>query len=276
MKIYAFADEASLQLSGQIRALLENSLDGMEIRNVDGENVSALSPEKARAIRRRMDDAGLAVWSIGSPLGKADITDDFQGQSEMLKRMLEIADILGAAHLRLFSFYTPETDRDAWRDVVLERLGTFAEIARGSGVMLCHENEKGIFGDTAARCAELHHALPALHAVFDPANFVQCGEDAAAAWRLLRPYVRYLHIKDALPDGSVVPAGCGAGHIPEILADYAARGGAAVTLEPHLAEFVGLSALERAGETSRIGAVYRYPTAEAAFASAADALRKLL
>lgn len=276
MKIYAFADEASPQLSGQIRALLENGLDGMEIRNVDGENVSALSPEKARAIRRRMDDAGLAVWSIGSPLGKADITDDFQGQTEMLKRMLEIADILGAAHLRLFSFYTPETDRDAWRDVVLERLGTFTEIARGSGVMLCHENEKGIFGDTAARCAELHHALPALHAVFDPANFVQCGEDAAAAWQLLRPYVRYLHIKDALPDGSVVPAGCGAGHIPEILADYAARGGAAVTLEPHLAEFVGLSALERAGETSRIGAVYRYPTAEAAFASAADALRKLL
>lgn len=276
MKIYAFADEASPQLSGQIQALLENSLDGMEIRNVDGENVSALSPEKARIIRRRMDDAGLAVWSIGSPLGKADITDDFYKQTEMLKRMLEIADILGAAHLRLFSFYTPETDRDAWRDVVLERLGTFTEIARGSGVMLCHENEKGIFGDTAARCAELHRALPALHAVFDPANFVQCREDAAAAWRLLRPYVRYLHIKDALPDGSVVPAGCGAGHIPEILAGYAARGGAAVTLEPHLAEFVGLSALERAGETSRIGAVYRYPTAEAAFASAADALRKLL
>ena len=276
MKIYTFADEASPQLSGQIQALLENSLDGMEIRNVDGENVSALSPEKARIIRRRMDDAGLAVWSIGSPLGKADITDDFYKQTEMLKRMLEIADILGAAHLRLFSFYTPETDRDAWRDVVLERLGIFTEIARGSGVMLCHENEKGIFGDTAARCAELHRALPALHAVFDPANFVQCREDAAAAWRLLRPYVRYLHIKDALPDGSVVPAGCGAGHIPEILADYAARGGAAVTLEPHLAEFVGLSALERAGETSRIGAVYRYPTAEAAFASAADALRKLL
>ena len=276
MKIYAFADDASPQLSGQIRALLENGLDGMEIRNVDGENVSALSPEKARAIRRRMDDAGLAAWSIGSPLGKADITDDFQGQTEMLKRMLEIADILGAAHLRLFSFYTPETDRDTWRDVVLERLGTFTEIARGSGVMLCHENEKGIFGDTAARCAELHRALPALHAVFDPANFVQCREDAAAAWQLLRPYVRYLHIKDALPDGSVVPAGCGAGHIPEILADYAARGGTAVTLEPHLAEFVGLSALERAGETSRIGAVYRYPTAEAAFEAAADALRKLL
>ncbi|MBD8960558.1 MAG: sugar phosphate isomerase/epimerase [Clostridiales bacterium] len=148
MKIYAFADEASPQLSGQIQALLENSLDGMEIRNVDGENVSALSPEKARIIRRRMDDAGLAVWSIGSPLGKADITDDFYKQTEMLKRMLEIADILGAAHLRLFSFYTPETDRDAWRDVVLERLGTFTEIARGSGVMLCHENEKGIFGDT--------------------------------------------------------------------------------------------------------------------------------
>ena len=66
------------------------------------------------------------------------------------------------------------------------------------------------------------------------------------------------------------------GHIREILADFAAAGGTAVTLEPHLAEFVGLSALERAGSTSRIGEVFQYPTAEAAFTAAADALRKLL
>ena len=55
-----------------------------------------------------------------------------------------------------------------------------------------------------------------------------------------------------------------------------AAGGTAVTLEPHLTEFVGLSALERAGSTSRIGEVFQYPTAEAAFTAAADALRKLL
>lgn len=275
MKIYAFADEASSQLSGQIAALRSNRLDGIELRNTDGENVSALTPAAAREIRRRMDEAGLAVWSLGSPLGKADITADFGPQTEMLRRLLELADILGAAHLRLFSFYTPEAARDAWRDAVIERLGTFTEIAAGSGVALCHENEKGIFGDTAQRCMELHRALPSLRAVFDPANFVQCGEDAWAAWQQLCPYAEYLHIKDALPDGCVVPAGCGAGHIPEILADFRARGGTAVTLEPHLAEFVGLAALERAGETSRIGEVYRYPTAEAAFAAAADALRKL-
>ena len=71
MKIYAFADEASSQLSGQIAALRGNRLDGIELRNTDGENVSALTPAAAREIRRRMDEAGLAVWSLGSPLGKA-------------------------------------------------------------------------------------------------------------------------------------------------------------------------------------------------------------
>lgn len=243
---------------------------------MDGENVSALSQNKAREIRRRLSDAGLAVWSIGSPVGKADITADFHPQTEMLRRTLETADILGARQIRLFSFYTEETNRELYRDAVLERLARFVEIARGSGVTLCHENEKGIFGDTAARCAVIHTALPEMRAVFDPANFVQCGEDALLAWALLAPYVQYLHIKDALPDGRVVPAGCGAGHIREILSDYAARGGKAVTLEPHLAEFVGLSALEQAGKNSRVGAVFCYPTAKAAFAAAAAALQKLL
>lgn len=276
MEIYAFADEASPSLAGQIRALLDNRLCGIELRNVDGVNVSALSKSAVREIRRRLDAAGLSVWSIGSPVGKVGITDDFKPQTELLQRTLEIADCLGAKNLRLFSFYIPASAHDAWREAVMERLSRFVELAQGSGVTLCHENEKGIFGDTAARCAEIHRMLPEIRAVFDPANFVQCGEDAAKAWQLLRPYVRYLHIKDALADGRIVPAGCGVGHIREILADFAAAGGTAVTLEPHLAEFVGLSALERAGSTSRIGEVFQYPTAEAAFTAAADALRKLL
>ena len=50
------------------------------------------------------------------------------------------------------------------------------ELAKGSGIVLCHENEKGIYGDIASRCAEIHRELPALKAVFDPANFIQCGQ----------------------------------------------------------------------------------------------------
>lgn len=96
----------------------------------------------------------------------------------------------------------------------MERLERFLEASAGSGVTLCHENEKGIYGDTAARCADIHQTLPAFKAVFDPANFIQCGQDTAEAWERLSPYVEYLHIKDALSDGTVVPAGKGIGRIP--------------------------------------------------------------
>ena len=45
-------------------------------------------------------------------------------------------------------------------------------------------------------------------------------------------YVEYLHIKDALAGGQVVPAGKGDGHVPEILRRYRAQGGRVLTVEP--------------------------------------------
>ena len=43
-----------------------------------------------------------------------------------------------------------------FKNEVIDRLGTFTEIAEGSGITLCHENEKGIYGDNAER---LHSTL---------------------------------------------------------------------------------------------------------------------
>ena len=68
MKIYAFADEASPLIDGQIIALKENGLDGLEIRNVDNVNVSDISDAKAKEVRKKLDNAGLSVWSVGSPI----------------------------------------------------------------------------------------------------------------------------------------------------------------------------------------------------------------
>ena len=70
---------------------------------------------------------------------------------------------------------------------------------------LYHENEKDIFGENAENCLALHEAFPRLRAVFDPANFVQCGQDTMAGWQLLKEHIHYLHIKDALEDGSGLP-----------------------------------------------------------------------
>ena len=278
MRIYAFADEASPDIDGQIAALRENGLDGLEIRNVDGVNVSDISAAKAREVRKKTDAAGLAVWSVGSPIGKIDIEkDDFKTHTEKFRRTLETAEILGARNIRLFSFYIPkDKNPDDYENEVIERLGCFAEYAGGSGITLCHENEKGIYGDVFERCVKIHKALPEIKAVFDPANFVQCGVDTLKAWDALKCCTEYLHIKDALADGSVVPAGKGIGNLPEILNSYKAHNGSAVTLEPHLKVFDGLSSLENGDEKSVVGEVYKYPSNSAAFKAAADALKALI
>ena len=53
--IYAFADEASKEMPGQISAMLRNQLCGLEIRGVDGENVSTISAEKAKQVCTKWD-----------------------------------------------------------------------------------------------------------------------------------------------------------------------------------------------------------------------------
>jgi sugar phosphate isomerase/epimerase len=149
------------------------------------------------------------------------------------------------------------------------------EIAKENGVILCHENEKGIYGDNAQRCLDLFKTFPQLKCVFDPANFVQCEQDTKEAWAILKDYVHYLHIKDALKDGNVVPAGEGVGNIAYIIKEYANQGGNAITLEPHLKVFDGLKDLEQADEEIKVG-IKSYATADEAFDVAVKALRGIM
>ena len=276
-KIYAFADEASPELDGQIAALQRNKLLGPELRGVNGKSVTELTADEAREVRRRLDDAGLTVWSLGSPIGKITLDDDFEAHLELLRHTLELGNILGAEAIRLFSFYPGEGQRieDCFGQVG-ERMGRMLDVIADSGILPCHENEKGIFGYNADGCLKLHKTFPALQAVFDPANFIQSGQATLPAWEQLHEYVAYFHVKDAFADGSVVPAGCGEGHVEELLRAYREQGGYRLTVEPHLTVFDGLKALERAGEESAVGRRYSYPSADAAFDAATTALRGIL
>lgn len=246
IKIYAFSDEASPSIDAQIDALLRNGLNGMEIRNVDGVNISDITKEKAGEVKAKLDANGLCVWSIGSPMGKINIQDDFKEHLEKFKHTLEIAKILNAQSLRLFSFFMPkDSDPSVYKEEVIARLGQFVQAAKGYDITLCHENEKGIYGDIPERCLEIHKQFSEIKAVFDPANFVQCQVDTIKAWALLKDYIHYMHVKDALEDGFVVPSGKGVGNVQKIAKDFISRGGKEFTIEPHLAVFDGFEKLEQ-------------------------------
>lgn len=272
----AFADESAKELTGQMDALKRNGYEFLEIRNLDGKNFTELSAAEMKEVAKQLADNGLSVRSLGSPIGKMKIADDFNAHMELCKHTLELGNVLGAQKIRLFSFFMPkEEDPTPYRDLVLERMAVFAQTAKSFGIQACHENEKGIYGDVAARCLEIHKAVPELKAVFDPANFVQCGQDTLEAWQMLSPYVEYMHIKDALPDGRVVPPGTGAGNVPQIVAEYGAQGGRILSLEPHLTKFVGLQSLEAEGDESIVGHM-NFASKEEAFDYAANNLYRIV
>lgn len=245
-----FSDEIAPELDLQLAAIREWGLSHIELRAADGVNVSDFSTEKGKEVKNKLAGAGVSVSSIGSPIGKIGIEEDFAPHLEKLKRTLEIQKELGAPYLRMFSFYIPQGRApEDFREEVLDRVGCMAEEAAAWDSVLLHENEKGIYGDNAPRCKELLDAFygPHFKAVFDFANFVQVGQQTLPAYELLKPYVEYVHVKDAQRGtGAVVPAGQGDGHVQDILTDLIGGGWKGfLSLEPHLTDFAGLAALEQ-------------------------------
>ena len=237
-----FADEISPEPGVQLETLAAESIRHLELRSAWSTNVASLTDAELASFRREIEDAGVRVSAIGSPIGKINIGDPIEPELERLRRIADVADLFGTTIVRVFSFFIPAGEPpERYRQEVIDRMGALALIAAERGIVLAHENEKEIYGDIPERCADLIASVgsPALQATFDAANFVQCGvRPHTEGYQLLRPYLVYLQVKDALAaTGQVVPAGQGDGEVRETLAALAASGFSGyASLEPHLAE----------------------------------------
>ncbi|HJZ47277.1 MAG TPA: sugar phosphate isomerase/epimerase family protein [Roseiflexaceae bacterium] len=235
----AFGDEIADDLATQLDLLASEGIYHLELRGAWGQNVLALDDAQLARAAALLRERGFGVSAIGSPIGKSGLDQPPTFELDRLERAIAAADALGTRLIRVFSFYVPAGQAARHRDEVLERMARLTERAAQAGVTLVHENEKGIYGDTAERCQDVLATInaPALRMAFDPANFVQVGvRPMLEAWPILAEYTTHVHIKDALlEDGSVRPAGAGDGEIPELIAALLARGYQGfLTLEPHL------------------------------------------
>ncbi len=259
----AFGDEIAINIDEQIEVLQREDVRYLELRAADGIAVLDLTDDKAAEIKAKLDDAGIGVSAIGSPIGKVDIDLDFAPHLDKFRRALELARFFGTKYMRIFSYFMPEdADPADYRSEVLHRMEQKVELAADAGITLCHENESRIYGDIAARCHDLLTAIQDDHfqAILDPANFViNDVRPYGEAYVLYPERVVYMHIKDALVEGKeIVPAGEGDGQIPEIFAALAERDYKGfLSLEPHLvvaessSGFTGPEAFARAAAAVR-------------------------
>ena len=275
IKLSGFADEIDMDLDVQMNVLKKLGMSYVEMRGVDGKGLVEHTTEEAKEIKRRLDSNGIKLSSVGSPIGKIKIADEFAPHMELFKHTVELAHVMETPNIRMFSFFMPENSSyEPYRNKVMDQLGQFVDYAKANEVILLHENEKDIYGDMADRCLEIMKEFYGDHfkAVFDFANFVQCKQDTMEAYEMLKPYISYIHIKDALwADASVVPAGMGDGNVEKILGNLKESGYQGfLSLEPHLSDFAGFSALEQHG------AQKKKMSGEEAFTMAHDALIKIL
>ena len=240
----AFGDEIDSDLKTQLQTLRDLRIGGLELRGAWGVNVLELSDEQAATVRKLCDEYGVKVSCLGSPLGKTPILDPIEKEATNLARLFEIGRAVGARQIRIFSFYPPDTSTNAGYDAYVEqsavRLARLTEMAVREDFLLLLENEKDIVTDTPERCQAVLKAVnsPHLRFAWDPANFVQVGVAGPMThgWEMLKPYIAYIHVKDALlADGAVRPAGEGDGQIKELLVGLKDMGYHGVlALEPHL------------------------------------------
>ncbi len=273
----AFADEYSKDIDTQLSMLNEHGIGYIEPRFIGDKNIADLDKNEAKELKKKIDDAGIRVSSIGSPLGKINLDDDINVHLEKTKRVCETACILGTDSIRVFSFYLRDGQpASAVRNEVIEKLGKMIDIAVSAGVDFCHENEARIYGESPENCLDLMKTFDGkLKCVFDMGNFVLDGfKPYPDAYMLLRDHIKYFHIKDALFAGAIVPAGCGEASIGDILKAHKEYTDSdfIVTLEPHLETFSGLNQLVG----KKFDNPYKFNSAEEAFVTAINKLKEII
>lgn len=271
----AFADEYSPNVLEQAQALQKYNIKYVELRNCNGINVADLSMKQLKEVKSVFDDYGIAVSSVGSPIGKVKADCDIKEYLSFCRDIFEKAAYLGAKFCRIFSFY-PEGKGFSERETatVYENLEQILKLAEKYSIVICHENEANIYGESPQNCLKLLTRFDGLKAVFDMGNFVLDGYDPVEAYFLLQKHIAYFHIKDSLSVGAVVPAGKGEAHIAEIVKEHTrfANEDFFVSVEPHLQTFDGLNAL--VGKS--FDNPYKYPDCKTAFQDDLEKLRGIL
>jgi len=239
-------DEAGASLDVQIKAHRELGWKHIEVRNVDGVNLTDLCDEAFEEAAEKLGSAGIAVCCFASRLcnwSRPIIKHPDIDRDELVRavpRMLE----LGCRLIRVMSYPNAGWPEEKWRDEVVSRLKALAEVAHEADIILVHENCDGWGGQGPRHTLELLDRVGAdnLKLVWDTGNPVAHGQDPWAYYEAVRDHVVHVHIKDGLPDGGQMRytfPGEGAGRVRDVVRDLLRRGyRGGLSIEPHLSAIV--------------------------------------
>jgi len=214
-----FSDEAANQKLAlqQFCALSALGMQYHSLRFVDVgngiKNVMLLDKKEIAALRAMHHEYGIAVSSIGSPIGKVklvDVDDGTKNRFVPFKQYLEkevrlackLAQAFDCKLIRGFSFYHPKgSDPSVHLAQAADQLGAIAQLCDSEGLTFGLEVEANLIGHTGVLLGKLYKAVrhPAMLLIFDGANLVCQGmtaDQVYAEYEAMKPGLGWLHIKD--------------------------------------------------------------------------------
>ena len=243
------SDESGQDIATQIKAHQELGWDHLELRMIDGVNLTQLEEARFDAVYGAVTDAGMKVSCFASAVANwaRPISCDPAIDEEDLKQAIHRMKRFGTQFIRVMSY---PNDKDApydepeWRRESIRRMKNLARIAEDGGVTLVHENCSGWGGLSSENSNILLGEVnsPALKVVFDTGNPVTYGQNAWDYYKDVQKDIVYVHIKDARKMDGVdhyCMCGDGDGYVKEIISDLLAGGyEGGFSIEPHLAAII--------------------------------------
>jgi sugar phosphate isomerase/epimerase len=107
-KLSAFADEVSADFCEQVQFLSKEGLHYIEPRFINKKNIMDLTKGQLKESKKIIQDAGLAVSAIGSPIGKVRLDEPFPPHLDKFKHAIELAQLFETPYIRVFSYYAPK------------------------------------------------------------------------------------------------------------------------------------------------------------------------
>jgi sugar phosphate isomerase/epimerase len=214
-----FADESAIDktIDQQFCALAALGMRYLSIRFIDAgngvKNVMGLDDAEIATVKSKLDEYGLSISSIGSPIGKVKLCDVDDGTTTPYRpfdeyienevvRACELAHAFDTKLIRGFSFYHPKgSELESHFGQAVDQVGQIATVCQKQDVTFGLEVEANLIGQNGHLLARLHEQInnDALVTIFDGGNLVLQGyteDEVVEQYLAMKPGLGWLHIKD--------------------------------------------------------------------------------
>lgn len=179
-------DEISSNIIEVIETLNKVNLKLIELRKIDNNYLFQIDSSKLLEYKRELDKNNIKVSLIDSPIGKGKFSHE--KEEELLDKYIKISKLFNSRYLRIFTDVS---------DDINEGLKKYNDKAKENNIILLIENEPNTYGEHYNNLLNLmSNNYSNIRLLYDAENYYSIKIDYIKAFSLLKPYIKYIHLRD--------------------------------------------------------------------------------